>query len=181
MAHKAEAVVSYNFNQSDKLLIDTNIWMLVYGPQKPGNSRVAVYSQALSKILTAQCRIYIDVLIVSEFINTYARLKWNLWKAQTASSNDFKQFRNSRDFKPVAQDIAADVKRVLQHCTRVESGFDSLAIDDLIDEYAAGDSDFNDQILATLCNKEGLKLVTDDADFKNRGVAVITANQKLLT
>ena len=180
MAHKAEAVASYNFNPSDKLLLDTNIWLLVYGPQKPGDKRVAVYSQALSKILAAQSRIYIDVLIVSEFINTYARLKWNLWKAQTASSNDFKQFRKSGDFKPVAQDIAADVKRVLQHCTRVENSFDSLAIDALIDEYAAGDSDFNDQILAVLCKKEGLKLVTDDSDFKNQGVAVITANQKLL-
>lgn len=180
MAHKAEAVASYNFNPSDKLLLDTNIWLLVYGPQKPGDNRVAVYSQALSKILSAQSRIYIDVLIVSEFINTYARLKWNLWKTQSASTNDFKQFRKSGDFKHIAQDIAADVKRVLKHCTRIENGFDSLAIDALIDEYAAGDSDFNDQMLATLCKNEGLKLVTDDGDFKSQGVAVITANKKLL-
>ena len=177
MAHKAEAVASYNFNPADKLLLDTNIWLLVYGPQKPGDKRVAVYSQALSKILTAQSRIYIDVLIVSEFINTYARSKWKLVAPHI---KEFKGFRKSADFKPVAQDISADVKRVLQHCTRVESGFDSLAIDALINEYAAGDSDFNDQILAALCKKEGLKLVTDDGDFKNQGVAVITANQKLL-
>lgn len=180
MAHKAEAVASYNFNPLDKLLLDTNIWLLVYGPQKPGNNRVAVYSQALSKILTAQSRIYIDVLIVSEFINAYARLKWNLWKAQTASSIEFKIFRKSVYFKPIAQDIAADVKRVLQHCTLVENGFDSLVIDALIDEYATGDSDFNDQILAALCKKEGLKLVTDDGDFKSQGIAVITANKNLL-
>lgn len=177
MAHKAEAVVSYKFNPADKLLLDTNIWLLVYGPQKPGDNRVAVYSQALSKILAAQSPIYIDVLIVSEFINAYARLKWKL---SPTPPSDFKQFRKSGDFKPVAQDIAADVKRVLQHCTRIENGFDSLAIDALIDEYAVGDSDFNDQILATLCKKEGLKLVTDDGDFKNQGVAVITANRKLL-
>lgn len=180
MTHKAEAVASYNFNPTDKLLLDTNIWLLVYGPQKPGDNRVAVYSQALSKILVAQSRIYIDVLIVSEFINTYARLKWNLWKAQSASSTDFKKFRKSGDFKPIAQDIAADVKRVLKHCTRVDSCFESFAIDALIDEFAAGDSDFNDQILATLCKKDGLKLVTDDGDFKDQGIPVITANKWLL-
>lgn len=177
MAHKAEAVASYNFNPSDKLLLDTNIWLLVYGPQKPGDSRVAVYSQALSKILAARSHIFIDVLIVSEFINTYARLKWKL---VASPFKDFKMFRRSADFKPIAQDIAADVKRVLQHCTRIENGFDSLAIDALIEEYAAGDSDFNDQMLAVLCKNNGLKLVTDDGDFKSQGIAVITANKKLL-
>lgn len=177
MALKAEAVANYNFNPADKLLLDTNIWLLVYGPQRPGDNRVAIYSQALSRILAAQSHIYIDVLIVSEFINAYARLKWKLLPT---SPTDFKQFRKSGDFKSIAQDIAADVKRVLQHCMRVENGFDSLKIDALINEYAAGDSDFNDQILAALCKKEGLKLVTDDGDFKSQGIAVITANKKLL-
>jgi len=35
-------------------------------------------------------------------------------------------------------------------------------------------------MLATLCKNEGLKLVTDDGDFKSQEVAVITANKKLL-
>lgn len=177
MEHKAEAVASYNFNASDKLLLDTNIWLFVYGPQKPGDKRVAVYSEALAKILAAQSHIYIDVLIVSEFINTYARLKWKLLPAPPA---EFKQFRKSDDFKPIAQGIAADVKRVLKHCTRVDSGFESSAIDRLIDDYAAGDSDFNDQVLTSLCKETGLKLLTDDGDFKGQGICVISANKRLL-
>ena len=177
MARKAEAIASYDFSHSDELLLDANIWLLVYGPQIPRDPRVAIYSQALDKILAAKSRIYIDVLVVSEFINTYARLKWNLLVARNLG---FKQFRRSKDFKSVARDIAADVKLVLRHCTRVASGFESLAIDPLIDEYAAGASDFNDQILTTLCKKAGLKLITDDSDFKGRGIPVITANKKLL-
>lgn len=176
----AERITDYAFKSSDHLLLDTNVWLLVYGPQKPGNNRVAIYSQALAKILTAQSRVYIDVLIVSEFINAYARLKWNLWKNQSTCSDDFKKFRESQDFKPIAQDIASDVKRVLQSCTRVEDGFESLAIESLVDEYALGDSDFNDQILTELCNRKGLKLVTDDGDFKGQGIPVITANKRLL-
>jgi predicted nucleic acid-binding protein len=50
----------------------------------------------------------------------------------------------------------------------------------LVDEYAAGDSDFNDQVLTALCKKKGLKMVTDDVDFKGRGIPVITANKRLL-
>ena len=176
--YSAEKVTRYHFKSSDKLLLDTNIWLLVYGPQKPRNERVAIYSEALSKILAAQSRIYIDVLVVSEFINVYARQQWQLI---APSVKEFKTFRKSVDFNQVARNIAADVKRVLRHCKCIESGFESLTIDALIDEYARGDSDFNDQILATLCKKEGLKLLTHDSDFKGRDVAVITANEKLLT
>lgn len=177
MTHKAQEITHYDFKSSDELLFDTNIWLFVYGPQRPGDSRAAAYSNALAKILAAQSRIYIDVLIVSEFINTYARLKW---KVVAPSSTDFKQFRKSGDFRPIAQDIAADARRVLKHCTRLESGFDSLAIDALLDDYAVGESDFNDQVLATLCKNKGLKLVTDDGDFKGYGVPVVTANRRLL-
>lgn len=174
--HRPLDITHYQFQASDKLLLDTNIWLFVYGPQRPGDRRVAIYSQALARILAAKSHIYIDLLIVSEFINTYARIKHRIL---STPSTDFKQFRNSNEFKPVAQDIAADVKRVLRHCTRVASGFETLAIDALIDEFATGDLDFNDQILTNIYDRVGLKLVTDDGDFRGRGILVITANKRL--
>jgi predicted nucleic acid-binding protein len=175
--YKAIAVANYDFKAEDELFLDANIWLLIYGPQSPGNSGVAIYSQALAKILAAQSRIYIDVLIVSEFINAYARLKWKL----VASHIDkFKVFRKSPEFKSVAQDIAADVKQVLNHCSRIENGFEALEIGGLIDEYAAGDFDFNDQIITALCKRKGLKLVTDDGDFSGQGIPIVTANKRLL-
>jgi len=177
MSHKALAVTNYNFKPEDELFLDTNVWLLVFGPQKPGDRRVATYSQAFAKILTAKCQIYIDVLIVSEFINTYARLKWNVMGNPHAK---FKQFRNSSDFKPIAKDIAADVRRVLKHCSRVESRFKTLDINELIAEYADGNSDFNDQVIAALCQNKGLKLITDDGDFHGKGIPIVTANRRLL-
>ncbi|MGH8547812.1 MAG: hypothetical protein ACRERU_04290 [Methylococcales bacterium] len=50
----------------------------------------------------------------------------------------------------------------------------------MIDEYAAGDSDFNDQVIAELCKKRGLKLVTDDGDFGRYEISIVTANRRLL-
>ncbi len=177
MANKVSSVNDYRFTSDDRLFLDTNIWMFVYGPQSPRNTRVETYSQVLSRILTAKCRIYIDVLIVSEFINTYSRLRWNiLGKPQ----RNFKQFRKSEVFKSIAQDIAADVRRVLSHCERLDSGFDSLDINSLIAEYATGDADFNDQVIAVLCRRKGLKLVTDDGDFRGQDIPVVTANRHLL-
>jgi predicted nucleic acid-binding protein len=176
MTHKAQEISRYAFNAEDALLLDTNIWIFIYGPQKPNDRRGAVYSEALGNILKAGSRIYIDVLIVSEFINTYARLKW---KQSNGPYTEFKQFRQSQDFKPIAEDISANVKQILKLCTRLDSGFESLAINALLDDYALGQSDFNDQILAAICQEKSLKLITHDGDFKGL-VPVVTANKKLL-
>lgn len=177
MANNTFSVENYAFKPEDELFLDTNIWLFVYGPQKPGSKKVATYSQTFAKILAAKSHIYIDVLIVSEFINTYARLKWNV---MGKPCGDFKRFRNSQDFKPIAQDISDDIKRVLNHCIRVENGFETLDTDGLVAKYAEGDSDFNDQIIATLCQSRGFKLVTDDGDFCDQGIPVVTANRRLL-
>lgn len=177
MANNTFSVSSYKFTQEDELLLDTNIWLFVFGPQKPGDAKVAIYSQAFANMLAANSRIYINVLIVSEFINTYARLKWNV---MGRPRGDFKQFRKSQDFKPIAQDIAADIKRVLNHCSCIESSFETMDIDGLVAEFAVGDSDFNDQVIAALCQSRGLKLVTDDGDFRGQGIPVVTANPRLL-
>ena len=142
---KVLEVNSYNFTSEDKLFMDTNIWLFLYSPQKPKDWRVSTYSQMLKRILDAKSRVYVDVLVVSEFINTYARRKWNLVRKD---DEEFKTFRNSSDFKPIAKEIANSAKRVVSHCTCMESGFGSLKIEDLLDAYSTGKSDFNDQVIA---------------------------------
>ncbi|MCY4613240.1 MAG: PIN domain-containing protein [Nitrospira sp.] len=175
--YKATAVNNYEFTSKDQLFLDTNIWLYVYGPQKLNDNQVAIYSQAFRRILAAQSRIYIDVLVVSEFINTYARLKWKLVKPEIER---FKDFRNGLDFKPVARDIADKLRRLMNYCSRIEGNFVALEIDSLLDAYAAGDTDFNDQMITELCKREGLTLITHDRDFKGRRIPVLTANQHLL-
>ena len=185
MKNKAVSLKSYHFQSEDKLFFDANIWLFIYGPQEQRNSRnMGIYSSAFRRILEAQSRIYIDVLIVSEFINTYARQKWNILKRSDNISEtnreNFKNFRNSPDFKPIAQEIADNTKRILKHCSKIESGFKTLELDSLINEYADGGNDFNDQVFKELCKSRGLKLVTDDSDFKGQGISILTANNRLL-
>ena len=174
MKHKS--LKRYNFGSHDRLFLDANIWLYVYAPQKPKNYWVNVYSKAFERILAAKSCIYIDILVVSEFINTYAKIKWNI----NATSESFKTFRNSDDFKPIAQEIADNTKRVLGHCSRIENDFKTVKIDDLLNDYATGDFDFNDQMITDLCKRKGLKLITNDGDFKDQGIPILTANSKLL-
>lgn len=178
MANKAVNIESYDFQASDQLLFDTNIWIYILVPQSPKNRYAKIYSDKLNQIITAQSSIYIDALILSEFINRSSRLSFNSFPSN--QFKDFKEFRNSSYFKPFAVNIAADIRRILSFSSRIESGFNELAVDDLIDEYQKGDSDFNDQILTAICKRRGLKLVTNDSDFNSKEILILTANSKLL-
>ena len=177
MKPDAAPVENYEFGPRDELFLDANIWLYVYAPQKPVDPEVGIYSQTLKRILDAQSRVFIDVLVVSEFINTYARIKWRL---VAPGIKTFKKFRKSPDFNPVAQEISDNVKRLLNHCSRIESGFEVLSIGDLLDAYAEGGSDFNDQVITELCKLRGFRLITHDGDFRGQGIPILTANKRLL-
>jgi predicted nucleic acid-binding protein len=175
----AQLIDQHRFAADDSLLIDANVWVFLYGPQRnPKDSRTAMYSACFKKVLASNSRIFIDVLIVSEFINRYARMvqaATPIWKSANA-----KEFRNSPDFRPFARDIADACRRILGNCQATESGFTSVDVPSLLGKYEAGGSDFNDLILTDLCATNGWTLVTDDADFKVANISILTANRKLL-
>ena len=182
MTCSVQDIANYQFSATDRLLLDTNVWFLLYGPQKPQPSnKVAAYSKALSNMLEYKSKIYINILIVSEFINTYARRQHSLHRRGLDADTDrikkdFKTYRKSTDFKPIANDSALAIKKMLKHCIRISDNFEALALERIVDEFSKGDADFNDQILADLCQREGLTLVTDDGDFKAHKVNILTAN-----
>lgn len=180
MPETVNPIDQYTFTAADKLLLDANVWLFIYSPQyRPTDRRVQVYSTALKRMLGCHCEIFIDAIILSEFVNVLARLSYNSLPANKRPS-DFKAFRSSSTFKPAAKSIADACRRILQFAKRIESGFTSLEPSTLIDRYEAGKSDINDLILTELCRLQDLTFVTDDFDFRGRGLKVLTANSRLL-
>ena len=177
MIYEAVEIHHYNFISQDKLFLDANIWLYLYGPPKPRSYWRPIYSKIFNRILRAKSRIYIDVLVVSEFINAYARLKWRDTPTQP---NTFKAFRSSSDFTSIAEDIVADVELILSYCSKIESGFTTLPINNLLADYTSGGFDFNDQVITEICKSNGFTLITNDSDFKTQEIPILTANQSLL-
>jgi|SRR5579884_113571 len=182
MKSKVLNISSYTFSKNDAFLLDTNIWLFIYGRQVPGNKdwRIPLYSKALANILASKSRIFIDVLVLSEFVNRYSRIEYNIIK-DSAEKGEFKSFRQSSKFKSIAEDIARASRRILGHCERTENGFESIDIDILLSDFEMRCPDFNDQILAELCKTRSFKLVTHDGDFKDCGITLLTANKRLLS
>lgn len=178
MENNIQAAGSYTFTHRDRLFLDANIWLYLFAPRQPRNYWNQIYSRVFDRILDANSQIYIDVLVVSEFINAYARIKQ---KVVAPHINNFKVFRGSLYFKRVAEDIAADVELVMSYCSMIESGFTTLSMNDLLADYISGDFDFNDQVITELCKNNGFTLITNDGDFRTQEIPILTANQSLLT
>ena len=181
MSNQVHRIESYTFSSTDFLLFDTNVWLYIYGPQGKQFPRYRnVYTYAFRRIRSAKSRILLDILVLSEFINAYARFFYNNLPSRSKQV-EFKTFRNSADFKPVAQEITKKARKILEKCERTESGFESVNLGGILNAYAAGEADFNDQMLAELCRAKSLKLVTHDSDFSSSNLTILTANAKLLT
>lgn len=181
MAALVYPVDEYRYSKNDRLLLDTNIWLFLFGPQyNPSDTRVVTYSAAWKKILDERCKIFIDVLILSEFVNASARYFYNTLPP-SQKPRDFKTFRKSAQFKPIAKGIAADCRRILNFCARIDSGFAALDTTGLLNDFESGKMDINDQLLLRLCAAKNFILVTDDADFKGRSVKLLTCNRALLS
>ena len=55
-----------------------------------------------------------------------------------------------------------------------------MSIDGIMDEFSESRSGFNDHVLTDICKRESLTLVTDDSDFRDKDIRILTANNTLL-
>ena len=181
MSTQIYSIESYQFTSNDAVLFDANVWMYIYGPISHISSQYRyIYTLALRRIRGAQIPIFIDTLVLSEFINAYARFFYHKLPAENKPA-DFKIFRNSVSFKPVAEQIARRAKKILHKTESTKNRFQSPQMGAILNEYAEGEADFNDQILAEICRKNNIKLVTHDADFSGYNLTILTANPKLFS
>jgi predicted nucleic acid-binding protein len=182
MSNQVYSLETYDFTASDALLFDANIWLYIYGLSNTRNAeRLKLkYQRQFRQIRSLKVPIFLDVLVLSEFINAYSRQFYNDLPEATKPAN-FKTFRNSEDFQPIAQEIGKYSRRILAKTQRTNIAFESVEMGAIIDSYVAANADFNDLMLAELCKANDLKLVTHDADFQGDDLTILTVNSKLLS
>lgn len=171
------SIETYDFPPEKGYFFDTNIWLYIYGPIGWPDQKSAVYSKALREIRNSDGTIYINCMIISEFINAFSRIEF---KQQTTHSR-YKDFRNSISFRPVAEDIASNVKKILRNTLACDPDLRVIDLPEIMRFFEQGKYDFNDLVFAEICRAKGLMFVTHDKDFSELGVEILTANEKLLS
>lgn len=179
MKNKAYDLSFYLFSSDELVLVDTNVWLYLFpAPGYPPHNFAQQYSSAFANLLTAQAQPVLDPMVLSEYLNRYTRIEWEgNYKSRYFK---YKNFRNSPDFSTVVSSAEVFAKRILSFCKIHSIPANGLDLNQALAEFSSGNADFNDAILVDICKKSGLKLMTNDGDFQNGGIEILTKNPRLL-
>jgi len=164
------------------LFFDTNVLLYLFGNMTYKNrNTVDAYSTLFMQCLTKDCKLCVDTLVLSEFINRLLRFEYeNYLKKNTLNKRacNFKQFRSSSEGIQTAQDIETIVnERLLKHFMIVGKVFKNVDISSI----GLSNTDFNDALIIKICQEHQCVLVTHDADFSAAEIDILSANPRLLT
>lgn len=160
----------------DCFFFDNNVWMFLFSPISNANQwQQRVYSGLLRQIQSARATIFINSLVVSEYVNRSLRLAHSLWAQRQAKSGvrflDFKRdFRPTEDFENAKKEISVEMLDILSITERKPDDFNALNLDEIL---GAKGMDFNDAYYANFCKLNRLILVTDDRDLQHTPLDIV--------
>jgi predicted nucleic acid-binding protein len=156
------------------VFVDANV--LIYLFWSTGSAFWEInYASVYSALLKQRNQLCVDFLVISEFVNRVLRTEH---KKKQPDSN-FKQFRDSRDGKDVLSDIYSLAQT--QILDQFEVVGKSFSKDDIIHFLSVNGLDFLDKGILKICRNNNFVLLTNDKDFKNADIDILTCNHLILS
>ena len=156
------------------VFFDANVIIYLFWPIYDKSNNAARYASFLNALLQQKNTCAVSLTILSEVINRIIRLEQSSLKLQ---AKKFKDFRNSPEGIKVQEDIFSIVRdTVLKTFSLTDQSFSR---NDIIKYLQTDTLDFNDKIIADICRKNNMILLTHDADFMNTDIDILSANPKL--
>lgn len=173
---------SGGFPAERKYFLDTNVWYYIYGQQMPDDPRVSVYSDLLNTLINNKSEIYSDIIVLSEITNIYIQFEYKCY-LDYASSKDvpFKEYRKCEDYNRIIEGITDILRRIISNCKSVCFGFSAANPTAFVDDFELHRIDFNDIVIAQICQENDLILVTHDYDFADMEIDILTANKRIIS
>lgn len=163
-----------------KVFFDANIWIYIFCEIASSKEYlVNKYSAAFRELLKTGNPIFIDLVVISEFVNRYLRVAYNNYVNRNNLNNFYykKDYRKTEDFKEAWKIICNIIKKdILPKVKIVNFKYDKSSLDKLLDSTNL-DTDFNDNHIINLCKTNNMYLLTNDGDFKNTNLKIITENR----
>lgn len=163
-----------------RILFDTNVWIMIEGfNQAAPRAKVEAYSAAYDALLRNGNEIIYNDYIINEFCNSCARIAYNAHLASGPTRLAFKDFRQSTAYADAADAIREACLNIFDAGRYVPVGPEHLSVVDIVEAACRGRRDFTDVVIERFCRAEGVVLMTDDADFAEADVTLISANKRL--
>ncbi len=152
------------------IFVDANVLIYLFWPTGSVYWENA-YAATFKKLLHQGNQLFVSFLVLSEFVNTVTRIE----KERLKNKDSYKKFRSSSKGQTFLKSVYTVVKaEILDIFKMTGKIFDKQSVEDclIVDEL-----DFNDKGIFQLCREKSFVLWTNDKDFKNTDLDVLTENR----
>jgi len=159
--------------KNKKIFVDANVLIYLFwsvGKYKHEQK----YASAFKVLLKQRTQLFIDFLVVSEIINRI--IKFEHQKINPTQS--FKAFRNSQKGRQITADIYLTIRDVIFSKFNIIGK--SFSKQDIESNLVLNNLDFVDKAIVQICRENDFVLLTNDSDFRNTNLDILTYNYKLL-
>jgi predicted nucleic acid-binding protein len=162
------------------IFFDTNIILYLFWPSgsQPWENS---YASIFGSLLRQGNDMFVDFIVISEVINRAVRIEYEKHlQANNFSkiSLPFKQFRNNPDGQSVLNDIYQTIQGKILNRFQISG---KIFRQSDIEKFLQTDSlDFSDKGIISICNDNDFVLLTNDKDFSNSNLDILTVNPAIL-
>lgn len=166
-------------NLSERIIFfDANVLISIFFTINPHDWAQINYSRVFSELLNRKIQLIFDITVVSEVVNRALRMEYKAFLRKNNEDEDvltFKDFRNSESGVSAWQktrDMMCDV--IFPQFNIIQKGWGK----DEIEETLSIQGDFNDLLIVNLCSEKDYVLLTNDLDFVDTNIDILTLNGK---
>lgn len=159
------------------IFFDANIILYLYWAT--GNRRwTNKYSTLYNLLLKQGNSMYINFLVISEVVNRAIRIEHEKYQSSQNTKIDYKMYRDSDAGVEALEDIYLLLEDdILSHFNIVDDGYNKS---DIIGFLNVDSLDFGDKAIEKTCSNREMVLLTNDADFRDSKIDILSVNYKLL-
>ena len=150
------------------VFFDTNVLLLIFHKDYCDDPRSDKYKKLFMKILARRMEIFVNEIVLSEFYSFALRRERDRFNFPSV-----KAFRDSEAGIEAREKIYGYMKAMLKQLQYLPS---NLSLSEMTDQFTVDSLDFNDKLIAETCRKNNFVLVTDDADYVDTAIDVLSAN-----
>ncbi len=162
---------------SKGVVFDTNVWLRVDGIHvDTTDQRSKAYTWLYKKILEKSHPIYLPQVVLSEYVNVTL--------AALADDDGWERRRDGKihqqaNYKNWIEDVAYYLGHVSKGARPIDDNFCQVNAAQCIEMCQKQSIDFNDVLIAEICRRNDLILVSDDGDLSEQDITIVSANKRL--
>jgi predicted nucleic acid-binding protein len=161
-----------------QIVLDANVLIYKFGKKEDNRAWVILYRNRYQQLADDGFDLKVDLLVVAEYVNVAARDAQQELMDENPQlyHNKYKDFRDSPEGIQIMTEIYDIVRdHILVECQLINT---ELTNEEVQSVCFPEPLDFVDKIQALLCKKHDAVLFTNDSDFRSKGIAIFSNNDK---